>query len=95
MARIDVYLESFVQDGMVAKPDAFSAFGMGPRMCPGQALAVTEMRALLKLMALDGLHIDFEDPLTKWEVQGLTSRPKNGKCTVRFDGQEALHRVAL
>lgn len=70
---------------MVAKPDTFAPFGMGPRSCPGQALAVTEMRAILKLVALDGLRVDFADPNSPWAVRGLTSSPTNAKCTVRFE----------
>jgi cytochrome P450 len=81
-----------LQNSQVVKPDAFAPFGSGPRNCPGQALAVTEMRTLLKLVACDGLRVDFEDPDSKWELRGLTPSPKNSKCTVRWEAPAAPTR---
>ena len=68
----------------MSAPDEFLPFGMGPRACPGQALAVTEMRALMKLVAVDGLRVEFEEPDSPWVQAGLVTSPKNGTCTVSF-----------
>lgn len=67
-------------------PEAFQPWGMGPRACPGQALAIQEMRTLLKLVCIDGLRIDFEDPKSRWVPAGLTPKLENGRSTIRFDG---------
>lgn len=73
-----------LQGTKLVKPDAFEPFGFGPRRCPGEALAVTEMRALLKLVACDGLRVKFEDPDSAWGPRGITASIKNGSVSVSF-----------
>lgn len=76
-----------MQEAKLAKPNTFAPFGFGPRRCPGEALAVTELRALLKLVACDGLRVKFEAPDSEWGPSGITASIKNGAVDVSFEGK--------
>ncbi|KAL4519214.1 hypothetical protein Ndes2437B_g05074 [Nannochloris sp. 'desiccata'] len=59
-----------------AKTGGWLPFGGGPRLCPGQQLAWTEMKLLLATLAR-GYTVELIDPNEKWDVFPL-QKPKQG-----------------
>ena len=67
----------------------FTAFGSGPRLCPGMSLAISE--GVLALVAMISL-FDFElqcEPADVQRVMGFTARPKS--VPIKFTSRVVLH----
>jgi len=72
----DVFMPERWLTDQGAKSGGWLPFGGGPRLCPGQQLAWTEMKLMLATLAR-GYTVELVDPNEKWDIFPL-QKPKQG-----------------
>ena len=64
---------------LILPPFAYQPFGAGPRMCPAQPLALTEVAYVLARMAQEFMYLENRDACMEWvEELTVTASSRNG-----------------